>query len=702
MRKLLCLCIIVLAAAAWPSTNAVWAQDRSAGWSVLLGTDTGLYSLTVSAGPRQGLVTSPAKRLWGGGSVRKILRIGGTGASGASAWILLTDAGVEFSTDLRIWQSRNQGLPIKTIKLYKDGQKSFLKQVQQIKDLEIDPGNPAVLVCATRDEVYLSRDQGRSWTGLGSPPFRTNGLKAVAAAELPGKNGKPGLTVFVSHSVYGVWYRRPNEPGSSWIDISAGLEKLESTDNADEVSDIQVEAPAAWFSKPIPRIVASQTFRRRIYELDWNKKSFKRIWSDDSSFGTVDSLNFAGSDLRFVREGAVEELDKGAPRRLDAVTNLIQSLTGSLKGLKPACIAASPLPSLDPLQLPEKPFNLSELWLLDEPKTIDSPAWGKYGLYLPATYARTDASLAPFLSLMKSRDLNMIVLDMKDDFGRLRFEPRNEVIIQNSHVFRPVDIDSFLKKMKSKGIYTIARIVCFKDPVLAKSSGGKYAIWDRKANKPWQGLHPDGTAYNEHWVDPYSGYVWDYLADIACELSARGFDEIQFDYIRFPTDGVNLGNAQFRWRDPGMDKDSAIISFLRHIRSRYKGPLSVDIYGANGWYRTAARTGQEVEMLAPWVDIICPMYYPSHFEQSFLAQAPAEMRPYRIYFLGTQRTERIARGRCMIRPFGQAFYLNVSYDRKYYNGDYVMRQLKGLRDAGGSGLTWWNNSARYADIPAEK
>jgi hypothetical protein len=107
-------------------------------------------------------------------------------------------------------------------------------------------------------------------------------------------------------------------------------------------------------------------------------------------------------------------------------------------------------------------------------------------------------------------------------------------------------------------------------------------------------------------------------------------------------------------------------------------------------------------MLAPWVNIICPMYYPSHFEQSFMAQSPAEMRPYRIYFLGAQRTERIARGQCMIRPFAQAFFLNVSYDRKYYNGDYVRRQLQGLRDAGGSGLTWWNNSARYDDIPIPK
>jgi hypothetical protein len=93
------------------------------------------------------------------------------------------------------------------------------------------------------------------------------------------------------------------------------------------------------------------------------------------------------------------------------------------------------------------------------------------------------------------------------------------------------------------------------------------------------------------------------------------------------------------------------------------------------------------------------MYYPSHFEQDFLAQPPAEFRPYRIYFQGTQRTERIGRGQIIVRPYVQAFFLNVSYDRQYYNVDYVRRQVEGIRDAGSNGLTYWNNSGRYDDIP---
>jgi hypothetical protein len=321
----------------------------------------------------------------------------------------------------------------------------------------------------------------------------------------------------------------------------------------------------------------------------------------------------------------------------------------------------------------------------------------------------------------------MVVIDMKDDYGRLRFTPKSSALNGWGRVFRPIDLDAFLKQMKDAGIFTVARIVVFKDPEMAARSGGKYAVWDSRNNKPWLGYFdtqrkagselPDivnkveilpandpqmeilRTYYDEQWVDPYCEEYWEYIAALSEELCERGFDEIQYDYIRFPTDGINLGNASYRWRSSGMDMESAIISFLRHVRARVKAPISVDIYGANGWYRSGSRTGQEVELLAQWVDVICPMYYPSHFEQIFLAQEPAELRPYRIYYEGTLRTRVISRNTVIVRPWAQAFYLNVSYDRKYYNLDYVRYQLDGVHAAGNGGLTYWNNSGRYDDIP---
>jgi hypothetical protein len=699
---------------------------------LLIGTEEGLYGLSMEGNLRP---------LWQGGEVRKIVAAG-------DSWALLSETGVLWSDDLLRWENRSRGLPVKTIKIFEGGLTSFVPEAQEIKDLKIHPGNPAIMVCATKDTVFLSRDSGLSWASLGMPPYQTNGIKAVAAAFLP------DLTVFLSHSIYGIHYIAPDKQGAKWTELNDGIETLETTNNADEIADILVVQGAV---NAQAKLYVSQSFRRRIYSLDWNRKRFQLLWSGDTAgaggdvVGSIDSLGpinagprYAASSpvtgLRFVAEGMVAEL--GFPqspepgyRNREDILDIVRNIPIYLE-LDPLCLVIrSPGPEDYNLPLPEGSINLSELWLLvnGQTKRLETAyARDKEGLYLPVNHAMESRTLKPYLDLIAERNLNMVVIDMKDDYGRLRFDPQDPQIAGQGRVFRPLDIDAFLSQMKERGIYTAARIVVFKDPVLAARNGGKYAVWDSQTGKAWAGYYdtrrkkttPEAQAeekkggqeieilpaadadyeilrtyYDERWVDPYSEEVWDYIAAIAEELHRRGFDEIQFDYIRFPTDGANLRNARYRWQDQGMDMESAIVSFLRHIRSRLDAPISIDIYGANGWYRTGARTGQEVELLSRYVDVICPMYYPSHFEQDFLAQNPAELRPYRIYNLGARRTAYIGRGRIVVRPYVQAFYLNVSYDRKYYDLDYVRREVEGVRDAGRGGLTYWNNSGRYDDIP---
>ena len=101
----------------------------------------------------------------------------------------------------------------------------------------------------------------------------------------------------------------------------------------------------------------------------------------------------------------------------------------------------------------------------------------------------------------------------------------------------------------------------------------------------------------------------------------------------------------------------------------------------NGWYRSGTRTGQDAEMLAEYVDVIGPMFYPSHFEQTFLNYAPVADRTYRIYYYGSFRNTVLCRNRAIIRPWIQSFYLNVSYDRLYYDSDYIKKQFFGVRDS---------------------
>jgi hypothetical protein len=684
---------------------------------MLVGTNEGLFAVDSS-----GTLTA----LWSGGSVKKILSLPATtGDTGTHTWIILGSEGILISNDLQNWEKRNQGLPVKTIKVFQDGKKSFLQMVQEIKDLEINPTNPNIMVCATKDWAYLSRDQGRSWVSLGAPPYRTNGIKAVAVAYMPAEGDNNwDLTVFLSHSTYGIFYQQPDRTGTQWIELKKGLELLETTNNPDEVSDMAfMLTPSS--DTGIAEMYVSQTFRRRIYRLDWIGKTFNLIWSDNSSFGTVDSLHVGKTSLDFLYEGTVASIvytDSTLQKRQD-ILHTIQTATAQSK---PNCIAMRENRDSDWL-------TFSELWLLDESESIAAAyalqALNKEGLYLPVNHAMDSNSLKPYLDVIDRGGLNMVVIDMKDDYGRLRFTPINPAISAKGRVFRPLDIEALLQGLRERGIYTVARVVVFKDPELSARENGRFAVWDARNNKPWVGYTDSRqrkstisdedrqnrlkqffpadddnfeivrSFYDERWVDPYSEEVWEYTAATAAELHERGFDEIQFDYIRFPTDGVNLGDARYRWQENGMDMETAILSFLRHIRSRVKAPISIDIYGANGWYRTGARTGQEVELLAPWVDVICPMYYPSHFEQHFLAQDPPELRPWRIYYQGTLRTARIGRGQVIVRPYVQAFFLNVSYDRRYYNPDYVRRQVEGTRAAGNGGLTYWNNSGRYQDIP---
>jgi hypothetical protein len=660
-----------------------------------MGTDEGLFYIDTAG---------KSEALWTDGSVKKILTIPGE----PETWVIMGSEGVLVSTDLRNWVKRNSGLPVKMIKKYENGTKSFLPMVQEIKDLEINPANSQIMVCATNNRVYLTRDQGRSWTDLGSLTYQTNGIKAVAAANLP------DLTVFLSHSVYGIHYIKPNTAGSRWTELIDGIQKLESTNNPNEVSDIAV------FNNP-PEIYISQSFIRRIYRLDWNRKRFYPVWSDDSPFGMVDSLSPVNNSLYFLHEGTAASINL-ANYSMQKEPE-IQAAVKRIPSIKPNCVV---------IEGESQRIRLSELWLLNEPRDLSNNiAANKEGLYLPVNHAMDSYSLRPYLDTIERAGLNMIVIDMKDDYGRLRFTPNNPSISERGRVFRPLDIDEFLRNMKERGIYTVARVVVFKDPVLAARDNNRYAVWDTRNGRPWVGYEDSRrrktsitaqerrdelkqffptndpefeivrSFYDERWVDPYSEAVWDYTAALSIELHERGFDEIQYDYIRFPTDGQNLGDARFRWQENGMDRESAILSFLRHVRSRIDAPISIDIYGANGWYRTGARTGQDVELLAPWVDVICPMYYPSHFEQHFLAQNPPELRPWRIYYHGTQRTDRIGRSQVIVRPYVQAFYINVSYDRVHYNEDYVIREIQGVREAGSGGFTYWNNSGRYADIPSK-
>jgi len=662
----------------------------------LVGTARGLFAVSPSA----------VIPLWTEGSVDKIIY--------ANGWFFLTSKGILFSPDLKSFQLRNEGLPVNTIKEFDGNRKTFIREVRPLKDLEVLASDENVLVTLTKNEVFISKNAGFSWQTLGFSS-RTSGGKAVAAAMLEEKTSegtKKELTVFLSHALYGLSYIQPDRLSSKWTDITDGIEKIPTLPYTDEIADISVMQVTDTDGSLKEEVYFTQTFLPRLYRLDWENKAGVLIAQGSEAADTWDGLGIAGKHLVFMSTEGINIFYPAAPSFLPktAGTDKVVKILNDMRETPRCAWFPSRMTGFG------GPFTLSELWLTRAGRIQSDyrdKIKNKKSLYVPAGQVVTPKGIDKFISVIETNKLNSLVIDMKDDYGLLRFRTQNSLVSEKAKESAyAIDIDNFVKTFKEKNVHLIARIVVFKDRNLYKQKNGAYAVWDAKNNAPWLGIRDfekipaendkaeqiKTIFYDEYWVDPYSEEVWEYNTAIAKELIRRGFDEIQFDYIRFPTDGRNIRDTRYRWQDSGMDMESALISFLSYARKNIDAPIGIDIYGANGWYRSGTRTGQDVELMARYVDVICPMFYPSHFEQDFLAYTPIIERPYRIYFYGTYRNTVIARSQVLVRPWVQAFYLNVSFDRRFYDKDYVLRQIFGVRDAADSGYMYWNNSGRYGDL----
>ena len=700
-------------------TDVAAAQEKESPGFMLVGAESGLYKLSA---------VKTAIPVWVGGKVSKIIRVN---ESGGERWFFMTSKGILTSSDLTTFEFRNEGLPFLTIKEYDGKNIHFRKQIHQLKDLAVHPTNADILVTATKDTVFITHDGGLHWRSLGSMSDSTAGIKAVAVASMtvsgtgkaavtnadgtitPAVPPRTELAVFMSHPIFGFSYYLPERAKPKWNDVSKGFRAMPTQTYPDEIADILPVIFTGADGFPVTEVFVSQSYLPNIYRFNWNEKKAELLYTGTEPADTIDALFWDGGQLLYTRPGEVAAV---VPARNDARQG---TLPAAYKHWAPYFSLLAPNDTLYAAWIPNGNgggIALGELWML-RPELCTSryaeKALERKAVYCPANHVTTEAGIAKYKKLLRDNKLNALVIDMKDDYGLLRYNTKDPLVTEKGFVSRySIDLEHFVEAFKQDNIYLVARIVVFKDKHLSQYDKGKYAIWNASTNAPWVGTrgyeeikNEAGEVtgqklvyYDENWVDPYCPEVWEYDVRIAQELISRGFDEIQFDYIRFPTDGRNLGSARYRWRSEGMDKESALVSFLSYARRNIDAPIGIDIYGANGWYRSGTRTGQDVELLAEYVDVICPMFYPSHFEQSFLNYKPYAERPYRIYFYGTYRNTVIGRNRIIVRPWVQAFYLGVSYDRQYYNANYVQQQIFGVRDSVGRGYMYWNNSGRYDDI----
>jgi hypothetical protein len=296
------------------------------------------------------------------------------------------------------------------------------------------------------------------------------------------------------------------------------------------------------------------------------------------------------------------------------------------------------------------------------------------------------------LDLVARTELNAVVIDVKGDRGLIPYTTEVPLALE-AGAQGPViikDMEALLADLKGRGVYTIARVVVFKDDVLARHRRD-LAIIDTRTGKPW--IDNEKLA----WVDPFRTEVWDYNLAIAREAVRKGFDEVQFDYVRFPTDG-RLAAARYAKANTKETRLPTIAGFLERAR-RTLGPtgafVGADIFGYTAFNENDTDIGQRVEELAPHVDYLCPMVYPSGYHVGIPGTRNPVASPYRVVFESVRLTrQRSASVPVRIRPWLQDFR-DYAFDRRNFGPAEVRAQIKAAQDGGAVGWMLWNPKNDY-------
>jgi hypothetical protein len=286
------------------------------------------------------------------------------------------------------------------------------------------------------------------------------------------------------------------------------------------------------------------------------------------------------------------------------------------------------------------------------------------------------------LDAMQNNNLNTLVIDVKGDRGFIPFKVNiplaQEIGAQNTILLK--DMPALIAQLKEKHIYLIARIVVFKDDMLA----GARPEWLVKKN---------GTVFRDReklrWVDPFRKEVWNYNIEIAKEAARLGFDEIQFDYVRFPdTKGVVFSKPT-----SVESRTGAISGFLEEAYKAlipYNVMVSADIFGYVPWNEGDTFIGQDVNKVVNNVDIVSFMLYPSGFQFGIPNYRNPVQHPYETIFITLKQAQkRTNASGLQFRPWLQAFR-----DYAFKGGDFheerMRTQIKATEDFGASGYMFWN------------
>jgi len=326
--------------------------------------------------------------------------------------------------------------------------------------------------------------------------------------------------------------------------------------------------------------------------------------------------------------------------------------------------------------------------------------------------AGTASRRRELVKLIEDTELNAVVIDIKDYTGRIAFDVEDSIFIENGAVEnRIADIKEFIASLHARGIYVVGRISVFQDLFLAEA-------------RPELAVHrlSDGAVWRDRkgiaWLEPGATEVWDYVARLARASYAVGFDELNFDYIRFPSDG-EMKDITYRFFDPARETRVTVLTkFFVHLKKELAdlpAPLSIDLFGLTTTAADDLGIGQMLLAPAPYFDYIAPMVYPSHFASGYLGLTSPAEHPYEVVKnamseAGKRLTATTTPGvgtttpvtkqafpLTKLRPWLQDFNLGADY-----TAEMVRAQIKATNDAGLTSWMVWSPSNRYTEEAFDK
>lgn len=331
------------------------------------------------------------------------------------------------------------------------------------------------------------------------------------------------------------------------------------------------------------------------------------------------------------------------------------------------------------------PLENKEICALLEPLDVK-------GLYLTHFGVSSKLLRERAMKLIRETELNSVVIDVKGDRGLLSYKydiPLARRI--GAHKLPTIkNIGSFIADLHRQNIYVIGRIVVFKDDLLANAEP-RLAIINKNSGRPW--------IDNEHlaWVDPFQKEVWDYNLAIAVEAAKAGFDEVQFDYVRFPTDG-RISAARYSQPNTSENRVKAINTFLETTQKAlqpYNVYFSADVFGYTPWNYNDTDIGQKIDEISQRVDYISLMVYPSGYHLGIPGYLKPVAHPREVVYYTLEKAKKRLGGQAKkLRPWLQNFR-DYAFDRRSYTGTEISLQIRACQEAGTSGYLLWDPANKY-------